>query len=138
MALLLTGGTGKTSVRCGRLCKDAGVPFVLASRKAVSAPGMPAVKLDYTDSSTFENAFQYSFPNGETIAAVYLIAPEIPDPAPAMNALIDYAVEKHGVRRFVFMTGNTTEPGPIYVGPVWQHLKDIGVDHTVLRCTWFM
>ena len=138
MAILLTGGTGKTSIRCARLCKDAGIPFVLASRKAVSSPDMPAVKLDYTNSSTFADAFEYEFAKGEKITAIYLVAPEIPDPAPSMNALIDYAVERHGVERFVLMTGSTTEPGPVYVGPVWQHLKDIGVDHTVLRCTWFM
>ena len=138
MAILLTGGTGKTSVRCARLCKDAGVPFILASRKAVSTSDTPAAKLDYADPSTFENAFNYQFPVGEKITAVYLIAPELPDPVPAMIAFIDHAVEKHGVTRFVFMTGSTTEPGPIYVGQVWQHLKDIGVDHTVLRCTWFM
>lgn len=138
MAILLTGGTGKTSIRCARLCKDAGVPFILASRKAVSKPDMPAAKFDYTDNSKFGNPFQHQFPNGEKISAIYLIAPEIPDSAPAMNAFIDYAAEKQGIKRFVFMTGSTTEPGPIYVGPVWQHLKDIGVDHTVLRCTWFM
>ena len=138
MAVLLTGGTGKTSVRCARLCKDAGVPFILASRKAISTSDMPAAKLDYADPSSFENAFSHQFPEGEKIAAIYLIAPELPDPAPAMIAFINYAVQTHGVKRFVFMTGSTTEPGPIYVGPVWQHLKDIDVDHTVLRCTWFM
>lgn len=99
---------------------------------------MPAVKLDYTDSSTFENAFMYGFPEGEKITAVYLIASEISESAPSMNAFIDYALEKHDVKRFVFMTGSSTEPGPIYVGPVWQHLKNIRVDHTVLRCSWFM
>ena len=136
MTVLLTGGTGKTSVRTARFCRDAGVPFVLASRKVVSSDGMPAVKLDYTDPSSFSNAFEYQFPNGEKIAAIYLIAPEIPEPAPAMNQLIDYAV-KQGVKRFVMMTGNTTEPNNFYVGPVWLHLREIGVDHTILRCTWF-
>ena len=138
MAILLTGGTGKTSVRCARLCKDAGIPFILASRKAVSTSDMPAVKFDYGDPSTFENAFNHELVNGEKITAVYLVMPEIPDPVPAMIAFIDYAVENHGVRRFVFLTGSMTEPGPIFAGPVWQHLKHIGVDHTVLRCSWFM
>ncbi len=46
MAILLTGGTGKTSTRLAKLLQDANIPFVLTSRKGqAGAPsGMEAVK----------------------------------------------------------------------------------------------
>lgn len=46
MAILLTGGTGKTSTRLAKLLQDAKIPFLLTSRKGqAGAPsGMEAVK----------------------------------------------------------------------------------------------
>lgn len=84
MAVLLTGGTGKTSVRIGRLLQYAKIPFLLASRRGESAApaGMPATKFDWVDASTYKNAFEHEFAGGETISAVYLVAPEVADPAP--------------------------------------------------------
>ncbi len=140
MAVLLTGGTGKTSVRLARFLQDAKIPFLLASRKveAEAPSGMSATKFDWLDSSTFENPFQYKFPSGQSISAVYLVAPEISDPSPSITAFVDLAIEKHGVRRFVLLTGSTTEVGGVYVGKLWQHLVDLGVEYCVLRATWFM
>lgn len=140
MAVLLTGGTGKTSVRTARLLQDANIPFLLASRKAEAAApsGMPATRFDWLDSSTFQSPFQHRFPDGERISAVYLVAPEVADPAPPMNAFIDYAVSEHGVGRFVLCAGSSAELGGPYHGKVWQHLVDVGVGYCVLRPTWFM
>lgn len=81
MAILITGGTGKNYSRVARLAKDAQVPFLIASRKGEDGvPGMPTVKFDWFDSSTFENRFQYKFANGEKITAVYLVLPPSRDP----------------------------------------------------------
>jgi len=46
MAILLTGGTGKTSTRLAKILQDANIPFLLTSRKGqAGAPsGMEAVK----------------------------------------------------------------------------------------------
>ena len=99
---------------------------------------MEATKFDWLDSSTFENPFQNKFLDGESISAVYLISPAVPDPVPSMTAFIDLAVEKHGVKRFVLLSGSTAEKGGAHVGKVWQHLVDIGVEYCVLRATWFM
>ncbi len=140
MAILLTGGTGKTSKHVARFLQESNIPFLLASRKGGSAApsGVPTTRFDWLDSSTHENPFQYKFPNGERISAIYLIAPEVQDPAPLINAFVDLAVQKHGVKRFVLLSGSSLTKGGFYTGQVWQHLEDIGVDHTVLLATWFM
>lgn len=140
MAVLLTGGTGKTSLRVARLLQDAHVPFLAASRRGeAGAPaGIPAVRFDWLDASTFENPFNHNFPSQEGISAVYLIAPEVPDPTPHMNAFIDLAVEKYLVKRFVLLAGASVEKGGHFVGKVWKHLVDIGVEYCVLRPSWFM
>ncbi|KAH7913742.1 hypothetical protein BJ138DRAFT_1133892 [Hygrophoropsis aurantiaca] len=141
MAILLTGGTGKTSTPLAQLLQDANIPFLLASRKGPDGalPTMQAIKFDWLDSRTFERPFQHEFPNKESISAIYLVAPTIPDPASVMNPFIDLAVKDYGVKRFVLLGGSSTEKGsPYHVGPVWQHLDDLGVEYCVLRPTWFM
>jgi festuclavine dehydrogenase len=140
MAVLLTGGTGKTSIRIARLLQDAKTPFLLASRRAgTTAPSeMLAVTFDWLDTCTFTNPFKQEFPNGTRISAVYLVMPEVADPATPMNAFIDYAFNEHGVKRFVLIGGSSTELGGPRVGEVWQHLVEIGAEYCVLRPTWFM
>ncbi|THV48099.1 hypothetical protein BGAL_0268g00100 [Botrytis galanthina] len=139
MAILVTGGTGKTSLQLAHCLKSASIPFLLASRKAkLTAPGgMQAINFDYTDSSSHQAIFTHSFPYDEVIEAVYLVAPEVPDPVPVMNAFIDIAI-KNGVKRFVLLSGSDTEKGGDDTGGVWQHLDDIGVEYSVLKASWFM
>lgn len=140
MTILLTGGTGKTAIPLARFLQDAKIPFLLASRKAeAEAPsGMAATKFDWLDPSTFESPFQHISLGEGRISAVYLVALEVPDPVPPMNAFIDYAANKHGVKRYVLLAGSLTTKGGYYAGKVWQHLVDIGVEYCVLRPTWFM
>lgn len=140
MAILITGGTGKTSIRLARLLQDAKISFIVASRRAESAApsGMLATKFDWLDPTTFENPFRHKFAEGEGISAVYLVAPEVADPAPPMNSFIDHAFQQHGVKRFVLLAGSTAEPGGHHVGKVWQHLLDMGAEYCVLRPSWFM
>jgi ergot alkaloid biosynthesis protein len=140
MAILLLGGTGKTSVRCAVLLQGASIPFVLASRRgpAAAPAGMPAVVFDWTDSTTWETPFQHKFPDHSSITAIYMMAPEVVDPAAPMNAFVDFAIKNHAVKRFVFCAGSSIEPGGKGLGMVWQHLLDAGVEYCVLRPTWFM
>ena len=142
MAVLLTGGTGKTSLRIARFLQDAEIPFLLASRKAgagAGAPnGMPALNFNYLDSSTFENPFQHKFPYGKKISAIYLIAPATRDPSPPMMEFVDLAFKKHGVKRFVLMAGGYAQKGGSFVGKVWEQLDDMGAEYCVLRSSWFM
>ena len=139
MTILLTGGTGKTSVRIARFLQDAHTTFLLASRRgeAAAPTGMPAAKFDWLDASTYESPFQH--PSGKDVTAVYLVAPEVADPSVSMGAFIDYAISKHGVKRFVLLAGSSAVPGGHHpMGKVWQHLIDAGVEYCVLLPTWFM
>lgn len=115
MTILLIDDTNKIFTRCVDLCKDVEVSFILASRKTISSLDMLVVKLDYTNSFTFENAFQYEFSKEKRITIVYLIASKILESTFFMNAFIDYAIEKHDVKRFVLMIDNIIESRSIYV-----------------------
>ncbi|KAF2453183.1 hypothetical protein BDY21DRAFT_356750 [Lineolata rhizophorae] len=139
MAYLVTGGTGKTGMRLARLLKDASLPVLLASRRGAAGAldGFEAVRFDWTDKSTFENPFTHTFPNGEQIKGVYLVPPEMPEPAPAMNEFIDYAMSR-GVRRFALLAGTSATKGGPFVGKVWEKLADSGVECGILSPTWFM
>ncbi|KAI9704652.1 MAG: hypothetical protein M1820_005400 [Bogoriella megaspora] len=133
MSILITGGTGKIGMPLAQMLQNAKIPFLLTSRKGLSgAPvGMQAVKFDWSDASTFDNAF-----NQAKIIAVFLVAPWSSSPAEMMNPFIDVAVQ-HGVKRFVMMAGTTVDKGGHYVGTVWQHLSDLKTETCVLRPSWF-
>lgn len=100
---------------------------------------MEAVKFDFNDQSTYDAPFEHKFPNNEKISAVYLVPPQAEDPAAAMNAFADHATTKHGIKRFIMVTGSTTEKDQL-IGhaPTWKHLDEMGVEYSVLRATWFM
>lgn len=140
MAILLTGGTGRTSLRTARLLQDAKIQFRLASRKGAAGapPGMQATTFDWDDSSTYKNPFQHTFLNEESISVIYLIASKGADSITPMNAFIDSAVKEHGVKKFVLMASSAVGQDEFVLGKVWQHLVDIGVGYIVLRPSWFM
>lgn len=141
MTILVTAGTGKVGTRLAQTLAAASVPYTLASRRGPAAapantPPHAVVKFDWLAADTFDAPFAAS---AQPVSAVMLIAPHEPEPAPAMVAFIDRAREKHGVRRFVLLGHGSLEvDSPFSVGPVWKHLRDVGVEYCVLRPTWFM
>jgi festuclavine dehydrogenase len=139
MAILITGGTGKTANRLAQSCLDSKIPFVVASRKGqeVSTKTHPAVKFDWVDSTTFANPFEHKFPNGEKIDKVYLVAPDAADIAFLMNPFIDLAKER-GVKKIVFFSGSSAELGGPFAGQVWKKLDESGIEYTIMRATWLM
>ncbi|KAL5322115.1 hypothetical protein ACEPPN_010084 [Leptodophora sp. 'Broadleaf-Isolate-01'] len=140
MAILLTGGKGKTSIRLARILQDANIPFIMTSRKggSESSDDLPVAKFDWLDGSTYESPFQHHSMKGEKVSAVYIVMPENEDPATPTNAFVDYAVQKHGVKRFVLFSGTTAKKGGPVVGEIWEHLDQIGVEYCVLRASWLM
>ncbi|KAF4570974.1 hypothetical protein EYR36_001757 [Pleurotus pulmonarius] len=140
MAILVTGGGGKTSKAISSQLKDAGIPFVVGSTRGTSAslPGIEAIKFDWTDESTYSTPFQHEFPGGEKITAVYIVPGPAADPSPSINAFVDYAMKEQGVKRFVLCGGESLKKGGPYVGTVWSHFEEVGAEYLVLRPTWFL
>ncbi|KAL2071799.1 hypothetical protein VTL71DRAFT_13034 [Oculimacula yallundae] len=140
MAILLTGGKGKTSSRLGHLLKDAKIPFIMTSRRGDtgSSDDLPVAKFDLTDASTYENPFQHSSIKGDKVTAIYLVLPETADPVTPTIAFIDHAVKEHGVKRFALLSGTTATKGGPTVGKLWEHLDKIDVEYCVLKASWIM
>jgi festuclavine dehydrogenase len=134
MTILLTGGTGKTSLRLASLLHSSSTPVLLTSRRGPSASSTyPTVRFNWNDSTTWSNPFSAA----SDISAVYLLSGELSDPAPILNAFIDFAMER-GVKRFVLCSGSSCEYGGPFHGKIWQKLDESGVEYAVLRPSWFM
>ena len=134
MTILLTGGTGKTSLRLASLLHSSSIPVLLTSRRGPSgSSSYPTVRFDWNDSTTWSNPFSAA----QDISAVYLLSGELSDPAPILNAFIDFAMSK-GVKRFVVCSGSSCEYGGPFHGKIWQKLDQSGVEYAVLRPSWFM
>lgn len=134
MTILLTGGTGKTSLRLASLLDAASIPVLLTSRRGHSASSpYPTVRFDWNDSSTWSNPFSAA----SDISAIYLLSGELSDPAPIINAFIDLAMS-NGVKRFVVCSGSSCEYGGAFHGKIWQKLAESKLEYAVLRPSWFM
>ena len=134
MTILLTGGTGKTSIQIARLLKDVNITVLLASRSNLAPPPYKGCRFDWLDSTTYLNPFL----EAADITAVYLIAPPgILDILPVMKPFIDLAKSK-GVQRFVFLGASGFEAGGPFLGKVHEYLISLEVEYAVLRPTWFM
>lgn len=134
MTILLTGGTGKTATRLAIRLNAANIPFLLASRRGPDAAPKhyPAVKFDWTDETTWKNPF-----DNESIRAIYMMEPQVPQPWVPMIKFIDFAKER-GVKRYVLCAGTTAEIGKDGMGRVWEHYIQSNLDFCVLRPPWFM
>ncbi|KAF5313580.1 hypothetical protein D9611_010155 [Ephemerocybe angulata] len=137
MTTLITGGASQTGLALAALLQTEGIPVLFGSRSGRGVPaGIPSVKLDFTDPSTFEAPFSVE---GHKINSVYLVFAEF-DPFPFAKPFIDLAVEK-GVGRFVILSagGRRTEKGPdsIGMGKVHTYLDEKGLDYVSLRPIWF-
>jgi festuclavine dehydrogenase len=96
MAVLLTGGTGKTSREIIKHLVASSQPFLIASRRG--ANGAPEasleknmLKFDYTDESSWDVLFQK-----EKIKSLYIVMPEATDPVRVVNKFVDLAHSKGG------------------------------------------
>ncbi|KAF7517125.1 hypothetical protein G7054_g13906 [Neopestalotiopsis clavispora] len=140
MTILLTGGSGKTATRIAALLAANQKPFLLGSRQGPLAhteshdSQQTCVKFDMGDESTWTEPFRHN----AQIEAVYLMEPRISEPWVSMNKFVDFAAQKHGVKRFVLCAGMSAAIGKDGMGRVWEHFIKSGVDYCVLRPSWFM
>lgn len=137
MTILITGSTGKTSIRVAQQLQALNVPFLLASRR--DGTGFPTTKFDWYDSTSFKNPFQDAS-STSPISSIYLSPPLTMEPAPVVNSFIDFSITQ-GVKKFVLCAGTSAAKGGQFVGKVWEHLDELkanGVEFVILRPTWFM
>ncbi|KAF6743428.1 ergot alkaloid A [Ephemerocybe angulata] len=138
MSTLITGGGSQTGIALAKLLRASGHPILFASRSGRVPDGFESVKLDWSDPSTYEEAFKAP---GHEVQYVYLQFGGIYDPLPAAKSLIELAV-KRGAKRFVLMSasGESTEKGPnsFSTGAVHTYLDAQGLDYVALRPTWFI
>ncbi|KAJ3523903.1 hypothetical protein NMY22_g11234 [Coprinellus aureogranulatus] len=137
MATLITGGGSQVGLRLAELLREAGKPVIFASRSGSRIPaGIPSVKFDWEDPSTFEAPFAL----GQKIEYVYQLGPSDYDPLPKAKPFIDLAL-KNGVKRFVILSGSShhVERGPDskQMGRIHTYLHEQGIDYVALRPTWF-
>ncbi|KAL8869927.1 MAG: hypothetical protein Q9174_003905 [Haloplaca sp. 1 TL-2023] len=138
MAILLTGGTGKTSTHIAKLLSSSSIPYILASRSGnATVPNSKACKFDWNDESTWSNPWSVY----EDIKAVWLVAAGLADPMAVLKSFIDMA-RSRGVKRFVLLTATVIEKGAWGGGQVHEYLEGLGhkdrVEWCVVRPTWFM
>ncbi|KAL0948070.1 hypothetical protein HGRIS_010694 [Hohenbuehelia grisea] len=141
MAILLTGGTGKTGKPISQLLHKAGHSVYVASRSGTAPEPLKGVKFDWNDAKTHEAPFTAASAANESITAVYIICPHImgdpKDVIKIVQPFIDLAVTK-GVKRFVLMSASGAPKGSTGQGLVHEYLEKIGVDYCSLRPTLFM
>ncbi|KAF2145480.1 uncharacterized protein K452DRAFT_283834 [Aplosporella prunicola CBS 121167] len=152
MSILLTGGTGKVSLRLSQLLSSTTppTPHLIASRHATTTPStLPSalpVPFDWLDPVTHSMPFKAAAAAGlPPIEAVSLVAPAAPEPSTLLIKFVDMAVREYGVKRFLLIAGSSAElvGGPKQgLGEVWARFlelaKEQGVGFCVLRPTWFM
>ncbi|KAF9009633.1 hypothetical protein BDQ17DRAFT_1421798 [Cyathus striatus] len=132
MTVLITGGTGNTGFKLARLLHGANIPVLITSRSGTAPEGFPAVRFYWFDSSTFSAPFE----KDHNIDTVYLVTPSPDGALSLMKPFIDLAIEK-GVKQWVLLGGSSAERGRPDMGGVHGYLDDKGVDHALLRPTWF-
>ncbi|KAI0881521.1 putative ergot alkaloid A [Annulohypoxylon maeteangense] len=135
--ILLLGGTGKVGSRIAPLLKAANVPALIASRSGKSLAGLPGIKFDWENESTWEATFANS---ATPIKAVFLVSPLSSHPETIMNKFVDFAVAK-GAKRFVLLGASSIEEGGPWMGLTHKYLREQGdqgkLEWAVLRPTWF-
>ena len=133
MAILLTGGTGKTSIRVSKLLREKEVSFLLASRNPPSSTSSSYhVRFDWTDRATWPAVISH-----QSIRAVYMMEPQVAQPWIPMVEFLDFAISR-GVKRFVLCAGTSTQRGKDGMGRVWDAFIEREVEFCVLRPSWFM
>ena len=140
MTILLTTGTGKTSLAILPHLQNSQTPYLQTTRRP-TAPNH--VHFDWSDPATHDNPFNHPIALASPITAIYLVLPHTGDASEIVNGFVNQAIEKWGVKRFVMMCGSHVEsgnPGGDAGDPglVWEHLVQRGAGWGVLRCTWFM
>ncbi|MET4922433.1 NAD(P)H-binding protein [Streptomyces sp. PSRA5] len=128
---LVIGATGTTGSRVAAQLAAGGHRVKAASRRATAVDGAEAVRFDWNDPATFDEALSGT-------DRVYLIPPlGSLEPAAVMLPFLKRAREA-GVRRAVLLSSSAIPSGGPYTGQIHQALPGLFDEWAVLRPSWFM
>ncbi|OON72248.1 NmrA family NAD(P)-binding protein [Streptomyces tsukubensis] len=128
---LVIGATGTTGSRVASRLAAGGHRLKAASRRATPVAGAEAVRFDWHDATTFDEALSGA-------DRVYLVAPtDTSEPATVMLPFLERA-RKSGVRRTVLLSSSAIPSGGLAMGQVHQRLPGLFDEWAVLRPSWFM
>ncbi|MFI6082965.1 NAD(P)H-binding protein [Streptomyces sp. NPDC051217] len=128
---LVIGATGTTGSRVVAQLVAGGHRVKAASRRATAVAGAQAVRFDWDDPSTFDEALSGA-------DRVYLIPPlGSLEPADVMLPFLKQA-RTAGVRRAVLLSSSAIPAGGPSTGQIHQALPGLFDEWAVLRPSWFM
>lgn len=128
---LVIGATGTTGSRVASRLTAAGHRVRAAGRRATAVAGARAVRFDWADPTTFDEALSGS-------DRVYLIPPiGSSEPADVMLAFLERA-RTAGVRRAVLLSSSAIPAGGPATGQIHAALPGLFDEWAVLRPSWFM
>jgi ergot alkaloid biosynthesis protein len=128
---LVVGATGTTGSRVVSRLVAAGHRVKAASRRATDVDGAQAVRFDWNDPATFDEAL-------DGVDRVYLIPPlGSGEPATVMLPFLEQG-RAAGVRRVVLLSSSAIPSGGPAVGRIHQALPGLFDAWAVLRPSWFM
>jgi len=128
---LVLGATGTTGSRVVSRLAARGRHVKAASRRATHMSGAQAVRFDWYDPATFEEAL-----SGADL--LYLLPPlGSAVPEATMLPFLEQA-RAAGVRRAVLLSSSAIPAGGPAMGQVHQVLPDLFTEWAVLRPSWFM
>ncbi|MDJ0762401.1 MAG: SDR family oxidoreductase [Myxococcota bacterium] len=135
--ILVVGATGKVGSQVLASLLEQNVSVRAATRqpeaqRALTDRGVPVVRLDFDDPSTFDGAL-------DGIKKIFLCAPP-GDVAPEqkLNLFVD-AANKHGVSHIALMTAmDVDQDEDIGLRKVERHVEKSGIGYTFIRPNWFM
>lgn len=134
--ILITGATGNVGSELVRLLHQSGHPIRAAvfsdSDDAKLPEGVPHVRFDFTDPTTYQDAFS-------GVSKLFLMRPpQISNIKRDMQPAIDFA-EKAGVQHIVFLSLLGVEKNKIVPHAKVEALLQSGsIPYTMLRCGFFM
>ncbi|WP_405477470.1 NAD(P)H-binding protein [Streptomyces canus] len=128
---LVIGATGTTGSRVVSRLMAAGHPVKAVGRQATDVGGAPAVRFDWNDPATFDEAL-------DGVDRLYLIPPlGSREPAAVMLPFLRRG-RAAGLRRVVLLSASAIPSGGPAVGQVHQALPSLFDAWAVLRPSWFM
>ncbi|MFC8824108.1 ergot alkaloid biosynthesis protein [Streptomyces sp. NPDC057137] len=128
---LVIGATGTTGSRVAAQLAAGGHRVKAASRRATAVTGTEAVRFDWNDPTTYDEALSGT-------DRVYLIPPlGSLEPADIMLPFLQQA-RTAGVRRAVLLSSSAIPAGGPSTGQIHQALPGLFDEWAVLRPSWFM